>query len=159
MSTQTRSKAAPKPAEAAVKATTETYEQVVETTRDQVEKANAAVVKGYDEFAALQKDGVDALIKAGEIWARSAEDFGKAYFAIAQEAAEANSEAAKAFLSAKSLKEVVELQGEIARKGFDRSLSEGTKLSELSLKAANEAFQPIQQQFTASIAKAGKIAT
>lgn len=158
MSTQSKSKSAPKAAEAAAKATAETYEQVVETTKVQVEKANEAVVKGYDEFAALQKDGVDALIKAGEIWAKGAEEFGKAYMALAQEAAEANSEAAKAILSAKSLKEVVDLQGEIARKSFDKSLSEGTKLSELSLKVANEAFQPIQQQFTAAVEKVGKVA-
>ena len=154
MSTQSKSKTAPK----AAKATAETYEQVVETTKVQVEKANEAVVKGYDEFAALQKNGVDALIKAGEIWAKGAEEFGKAYMALAQETAEANSEAAKAILSAKSLKEVVDLQGEIARKSFDKSLSEGTKLSELSLKVANEALQPIQQQFTAAVEKVGKVA-
>ena len=164
MSTQSKSKA-PK----AAKATAESYEQVVETTKAQVEQAvettkaqveqaNEAVAKGYDEFAVLQKDGVDALIKAGAIWAKAAEDFGKAYFALAQEAAEVNSEAAKAILSAKSLKEVVDLQGDFARKGFDKSLSEGAKLSELSLKVANEAFQPIQQQFTAAIEKAGKVA-
>ena len=154
MSTQSKSKAAPKVAEAPA----EVYEQVVETTKAQVEKANEAVVKGYDEFAALQKESVDALIEAGTIWAKGAEAFGKAYLALAQETAEANSEAAKALFSAKSFNEAVELQGEIARKSFDKSLSEGTKLSELSLKVANEAFQPIQQQFTAAVAKAGKIA-
>lgn len=154
MSTQSKSKTAPK----AVEAPVEVYEQVVETTKAQVEKANVAVVKGYDEFAALQKESVDALIKAGAIWAKGAEDFGKAYLALAQETAEANSDAAKALFSAKSFKEAVELQGEIARKSFDKSLSEGTKLSELSLKVANEAFEPIQQQLTAAVAKAGKVA-
>ena len=158
MTTRTKSKAAPKPAQAATKVTPETYEQVVETTRAQVEKANEAVVKGYDTFTAFQKDGVDALIKAGTIWAKGAEDLGKAYFAIAQENAEAGSEAAKALLSAKSLEEVVDLQGEIARKSFDKSLSEGVKLSELSLKVANEAFQPIQRQLTAAIETAVKVA-
>lgn len=158
MTTQTKSKAEPKAAEAAVKATAETYEQVVETTKAQVEKANEAVAKGYDQLSALQKDGIDAFIKAGEIWAKGAEDLGKAYFALAQEAAETNSEAAKAFLSAKSLKEVLDLQSEIARKSFDKSLSEGTKLSQLSLKVVNDTFQPIQKQFVAAVEKAGKIA-
>ena len=154
MSTQSKTKAAPKTAEAPVEA----FEQVVETTKAQVEKANEAVVKGYDEFAALQKESVDALIKAGTIWAKGAEDFGKAYLALAQETAEANSEAAKALFSAKSFDEAIELQGEIARKSFDKSLSEGSKLSELSLKVANEAFQPIQQQLASAVEKAGKIA-
>ena len=62
-----------------------------------------------------------------------------------------------ALLSVKSFKEAVELQGEIARKSFDKSLSETVKLSEMSLKAANDVFQPIQQQFTAAIEKAAKI--
>ena len=158
MTTQSKSKAASKTAGAAVKATAETYEQVVETTKAQVEKASEAAVRGYDDFASLQKDGVDALIKASEIWAKGAEDLGKAYFAIANEAVESNSAAAKSLLSAKSLKEVVDLQGELARTSFDKSLSEGVRLSELSLKVANEAFQPIQDQFTAAVEKTGTIA-
>ncbi len=161
MTKQSKRKAEPKPAEAKIEATAETtveaYEQAVETTKVQVEKANKAAVKGYDEFAAMQKDGMDALIKASAIWAKSAEDLGKAYLALAQETAEANSEAAMALLSAKSFKEAVELQSEIARKSFDKSLSESVKLSEMSLKAANDMFQPIQQQFTAAIERAGKI--
>lgn len=154
MSTQNKSKAAPKAAETTVQA----YEQVVETTKAQVEKANEAVAKGYDEFAALQKEGMDALIEAGTIWAQGVEQFGKAYLALAQEAAEAGSDAAKALFSVKSLKEAVDLQGEIARKNFDKSLNESVKLSELSVKVANETFMPIQKQFTAAVAKAGKIA-
>jgi len=101
---------------------------------------------------------MDALIEAGTIWAQGVEQFGKAYLALAQEAAEANSDAAKALFSVKSLKEAVDLQGEIARKNFDKSLNESMKLSELSVKVANEAFMPIQKQLTAAVAKAGKIA-
>ena len=161
MTKQSKSKAEQKPAEATAEAfeqVVETTKEVVETTKEQVEKANVAVAKGYGEFAALQKDGMDALIKAGTIWAKGAEDLGKACFAVAKEAAEAGNEAAKALLSAKSLKEIVDLQNELARKSFDKSLSESVKLSELSMKVANDAFQPIQQQFTAAIEKAGKIA-
>jgi phasin family protein len=158
MTTQTKSKAEAKAADAAVKATAETYEQVVETAKAQVEKANEAVAKGYDEFAAIQKDGMDAFMKAGEIWAKGAEDIGKAYFALVQDAAETGSEATKAMFAAKSLKEVFDLQGEIARKNFDKSLSDGKKLSELSMKVVNDAFQPIQKQIVATVEKAGKIA-
>lgn len=158
MTTQTKSKAAPKTADEALKATAETYEQVVETAKAQVEKANEAVAKGYDQFAAIQKDSLEAFVKAGEIWTKGAEDLGKAYFAFVQEAAESNSEAAKAMLSAKSLKDVVDLQGEIARKSFDKSLNEGKKLSEMSIKVVNDSFEPIKKQFEAAVEKAGKIA-
>jgi len=151
-------KAAPRVEEVAVKMTAESYEQVVTNTKAQVEKANEAVAKGYSDLASLQKESMDALVTASRIWAKGAEDIGKACIALAQETAEANSEAARAFLSAKSLKEIMELQNELARKNFDKSLNESARLSELSLKVANEAFQPLQKQFTAAFEKARNVA-
>lgn len=166
MSTQTKTKAAPKAAEQvaskaadeAVKTTAESYEKVVETTREQVEKAGETVAKSYGDITTFQKDGMDALVKAGEIWAKGAEQLSRAYLALAQEAAEANSEAAKAIFSAKSLKEVVDLQNELFRKNFDRSLAETTKFSEMSVKVATDSFQPLQKQFEAAFEKVGKVA-
>lgn len=151
-------KAAPRVEEVAVKMTAESYEQVVTSTKAQVEKANEAVAKGYSDLASLQKESMDALVTASRIWAKGAEDIGKACIALAQETAEANSEAARAFLSAKSLKEIIDLQNELTRKNFDKSLNESARLSELSLKVANEAFQPLQKQFTAAFDKARNVA-
>lgn len=162
MSTQTKSKPgtktaqpAAKPAEEVKQAVADTSEKVVEITREQVEKASETAAKNYQDFTSFQKEGMDALIEAGEIWARGAEEISRAYLVLAQEAAEANSEAAKALLSAKSLKEVVDLQSKIVRKNFDKSLSESTRLSELSMKVANEAFKPLQKQFVTAFEKAG----
>jgi phasin family protein len=151
MSTQSKTKAAPKAAAPAVEAAAETYEQVVATAKDQAEKAGVAVTQGYGDFAAFQKEGFEALVKAGEILARGAEALGKEYFAFAQDAAEANGEAAKALLAAKSVKEVVELQSEFIRISLDKSVDESGKLSEMSLKIASEAFEPLQKQVTAAV--------
>lgn len=145
-----------KATEEAVKTVVETSEQFVAATQEQVEKASAALAEGYDEFAAIQKEGLDAWIKASTILAKGAEDLSKAYFAIAQDAAATNSEAAQALLAAKSLQEIVDLQSEFARKAFDKSVAEGTKISELSLKIANEAFGPIQVQLSTAVEKAMK---
>ena len=155
MSTQRKTKAAPKAAAPAVEAVAETvaetYEQVVETASEQAEQAGAAVTQGYDDFAALQKEGFEALVKAGEILARGAEAIGKEYFAFAQHTAEANGEAAKALLGAKSVQEIVELQGEFVRVSLDKSVDESGKLSEMSLKIASEALEPLQKQMTAAV--------
>lgn len=147
---------AEKVAEEAVKSAVETGDQITAATQAQVEKANAALVKGYDEFAEIQKQGLDAWIKAGTVLAKGAEDLSKTCLALAQETAASNSEAAQAMLRAKSLEEIVELQNEFARKAFDRSVADGTKISELSLKIANEAFGPLQEQFSVAVEKAMK---
>jgi phasin family protein len=55
--------------------------------------------------------------------------------------------AAKAFMGVRSLREAVDLQSEVSRTQFDRLMADSAKLTELSLKVANEAFQPIQARF------------
>lgn len=115
-----------------------------------------AAAKGYDDFVAVQKDGVDAFVKAGEVFAKGAEELGKACFDLAQESAAANAEAVSAMLAAKSVDELVALQNELARKAFDRSIAESTRISEMSMKIANEALEPIQTQVTVAVEKALK---
>ena len=145
------------PGKPAPKASVEAPElnQAADTAREQVVEP-AATATGYDDFTAIQKACIDALVSAGDVLAKGAEDLGKEYFAFAQAAANANAEAARAMLSAKSLEEIVGLQGAYAQSALDKSLAETTKISELSVKIGNEAIQPIQAQFNAAIEKAIK---
>ncbi|WP_421877426.1 phasin family protein [Pacificispira sp.] len=142
-----------KPIEEAVAAGKQTVEQAVAATKEQVEKASTAAMKSYDEFAALNKDAVDAYVKAGNVFAKGFEDLGKTVFAFAQSQAETNVNAAKALMSAKTINDVVEIQSDLARTQFDAFVAEGTKVSEMSLKVANETVEPIQAQFNVVVEK------
>jgi phasin family protein len=161
MSTQSKTtKAAPKTAATAAAAASDTVEQAVEqaveVAKEQVEKASVAATQGYGDFAALQKEAFDALVRSSEILARGAEALGKEYFAFAKDSATANSEAAKALLTARSLQEVVDLQSKMVRTNFDKSVDESGKLSEMSLKIASEAFEPLQKQISVAVEAAIK---
>lgn len=134
----------------------ETIDQTVDAAKEQVEKASAAAVAGYDDFAAFQKNSMEAFVASGAILAKGLEALGREYFAFAEEAVEVNSKTAKALLTAKSLKEVVELQSGFARNAFDKSLSESGKLSEMSVRIATDAIEPVQKQFTVAVEAALK---
>ncbi|MDW3207069.1 MAG: phasin family protein [Alphaproteobacteria bacterium] len=142
-----------KPIEEAVAAGKQTVEQAVAATKEQVEKASSAALKSYDEFATLNKDNVDAYVKAGNVFAKGFEDLGKTFFAFAQSQAESNVNAAKALMSAKTINDVVEIQSDLARTQFDAFVAEGTKVSEMSLKVANETVEPIQARFNVVVEK------
>ncbi len=142
-----------KPMEDAVAAGKQTVEQAVAATKEQVEKASTAALKGYDEFAALNKEAMDAYVKAGNVMAKGMEDLGKTVFAFAQSQAETSVSAAKALMTAKTLNDVVEIQSDLARTQFDALVAEGTKVSEMSLKVANESVEPIQAQFNVVVEK------
>ncbi|MGE4220963.1 MAG: phasin family protein [Alphaproteobacteria bacterium] len=123
----------------------------------QFEKAIPAMMKGYDEFTALNQATLDAFMKASNVLVKGYEDIGKEYFKFAQASAEASAEAAKSMMSAKTLKEVVDLQSGYARSSFDTLVAEGTKLNEMTVKVANEAIQPIQTQFNKTMERVFKV--
>ena len=137
--------------EKVVKASTESYEQAYNMTKDQMEKASKSLIQGYDELTEMTQKNVEAFMKAGNIWAKGYEDLGKAYFSFAQEAAECSAEVAKAMMKAKTLQDVIDVHTDYAKKRFDHLVAEGTKMSEMSVKVATDAMQPLQQQFDSAV--------
>ena len=55
-----------------------------------------------------------------------------------------------------SSREIVDLQSEYAKTSFDNIVSEGTKISEMTVKVANEALEPINARMNAAVEKMSK---
>ena len=146
--------------EQAMKAGTEAaqmgYAQAVQLTKDHVEKTSEAMFKGYDQMNTFGKENLEAVVASGSIYAKGVEHLSKEVFALAQSSFETTMNAAKAFMGVKSLREAVDLQSEISRSHFDRMMADSAKLAELSLKVANEAFQPIQARINVAMEKVMK---
>jgi phasin family protein len=138
---------------AGVDATQKGIEQAVQLTKDNVEKASTAFFKGYDEFSIYSKGNVEAVVKAGSIYARGLEDLSKTVMSITQSQLEASMAAAKAVLGCTSLRQMVDVQTNLARTHFDKFVADGSKLSEISLKVANEALEPIQARVNVAVEK------
>ncbi|UEM01986.1 phasin family protein [Skermanella rosea] len=137
-------------------ATTPNYEQFATVSKEQMEKAAAQIVKGYEEYATFSKANVDALIQAGTVLAKGFEELGKRALAYSQSSLESGAAASKAAMSVKTVRDLVDLQSSYTKSTLDTALAESAKLSELSVKVANEAFQPINARLNATIEKLGK---
>lgn len=138
---------------AGVDAAQKGIEQAVQMAKDNVEKASTAFFKGYDEFSVLSKGNVEAVVKAGSIYARGLEDLSKTVMSMTQSQFEASVAAAKAVFGCTSLRQMVDLQTDLARTNFDKFVADGTKLSEISLKVANETLEPIQARVNVAVEK------
>ncbi len=128
-------------------------EQVIQLTKDNVEKASTAFFKGYDEFSVYSKGNVEAAVKAGSIYARGMEDLSKTLMSITQAQLEASVGATKALMGCSSLRQMVDIQTDLARNNFDKLVADGSKLSEISLKVANEVLEPIQARVNVAVEK------
>jgi phasin family protein len=129
------------------------YEQAVQLTKDQVEKASHNFFKGYGELAALGKENLEAFVQSSQIVAKGAETFGKEWMGFAQAAVEQNVAAVQNLVAAKTLKELVDLQNDWAKKVFDTAVAESAKLSEMGVKTANDAFEPIKTRVNVTVEK------
>jgi phasin family protein len=138
---------------AGVDATQKGLEQAVQLAKENVEKASTAFFKGYDEFSVYSKGNVEAVVKASTIYARGLEDLGKTVMAMTQAQLEASVAATKAVLGCTSLRQMVDLQTDLARSHFDKFVADGSKLSEISLKVANETLEPLQARVNVAVEK------
>ena len=121
------------------------------------------MTQGKTQFDKLAQDAtksskqqMDAMMKSGNIFMKGFEDITKTYMSWAQSSAEKNSQAMKALLSCKSINEYTETQNKWIQQNFDDFMAGSTKISELGVKVATDAFEPINDQLSKSIKKAAE---
>jgi len=123
----------------------------VSAAKDPAEKAGVAFPGGYDEVVRMNRKALDAVAQASGVFARTYDEMGRAVFAYTQALTDMSVSAGKALLGARTLGDVAEVQSAFARTSFDSLIAETTKLSELSLKAADEALEPLQEHLRAAM--------
>ena len=138
---------------AGAEAFTKGYDQFVAASREQLGKLFPAAVKSFDDVTAIQKGYLEALVSASTSMAKGYETIARQMLAFNQKAAETGMAGAKALAGCKTVQEAVELQGDLARKSLDQWLNESTKISELTVKVANEAMTPINAKVTDAVEK------
>ena len=129
----------------------ETIAGAVKSLQQQIEKVNQTVTKNNQEFNKFLEDNVNSTLQAFNILAKSSEEISKAYFSFAQNTFENNIAAAKSLFSARNAQEAFDLQSKTAKSNIDSLINESTKLSQLSIDAANKAMQPIQNRINQTV--------
>jgi phasin family protein len=132
---------------------TKHYEKALAMTQEQMEKATSAAFVSYDEMTTFGKDNIDAMVKASNVLVKGFESLGKEVATYGQSSIERNVSNTQALFGAKTLREFLDLQAEIAKSSFDSWVEESTKLGELGAKFVNEVLEPIQEQVSVAVEK------
>jgi phasin family protein len=128
-------------------------EETVATTEAKVQNGSAPLFKAYGELSQLGQGNLEAVVAANQALARGAEEISKEIFGIAQASFENAASAAKAFLSVKTLQDVIELNNTFAKDTLEAFLANSAKLSELTFKVTSEATQPLKARVDVAIEK------
>jgi phasin family protein len=127
-----------------------------ETTQAKVKEGMEKVIKTAEEFAAFGQGNVEAVLKSSQIWAAGVQELSKQAAASAQAGFDASMAAFKALSGAKSLKDAVDLQANLARSSMEKALADSGKLTEATMKLAEQAFAPLAQRMTLAAEKFAK---
>lgn len=133
-----------------------TAEQTFATAKEQFEKFSKGFLGsfgGFGDFASVGRENVEAFVKASTIFVKGTEEITKSVAALTQAQVEASLATTKALMGVTNFKQAIELQNEAAKTSFDKLVAEGNKITELSMKVANEAIEPIQARVTLAVEK------
>ncbi|HTH98742.1 MAG TPA: TIGR01841 family phasin [Stellaceae bacterium] len=112
-----------------------------------------APFKGYDDFAAFSKANMDAFIQANQVFAKGIEEMSKEVMSLTQASMESAAAAAKAVFTAKTFKDVVDLNTDYTKTSFDKFVANSTKLSEMGVKVATDALAPVTARVNVAVEK------
>jgi phasin family protein len=113
-------------------------------------------IKTAEEFVSFGQGNVEALMKSSQIWVAGVQDLSKHFAATAQTQFDETMSTFKALSSVKSLKEAMELQSKLAHASVEKAVAETGKLTDASLKLAEQALAPITARVTLAVEKFGR---
>jgi phasin family protein len=131
----------------------QSFEKSFGTGKEQFSKAASQTLKSYDDMVALGTANVEAVVKAGTILAQGVAEMQKQMFAQAQAEIETGMESYKAIFACKNVQDMMTLQGKLTQVNMDKAVAQSSKLSEMTVKVANEAAQPISAQVNVAVEK------
>ena len=110
------------------------------------------------EMGEFSKSNLDAVVESGKIFFTGAQDLVRDNVETGKTVVETMTEDAKKMASIKSPTELMQFQGEIARRNFDAVVSFGSQRTEAWLKLYNDAFAPISNRVSVATEKMTKAA-
>jgi len=111
---------------------------------------NNKVVKDLADFS---KGNVEAIVESGKIAVGGIQKINSDAVEFGRKSFENATAAVKTYAGAKTATELMQLQGDFARKSFDQFVAQTSRNSEAMLKLAGEAFQPISNRLAVAATK------
>lgn len=119
-------------------------------------RAKTAYTKGTEfagEATEFTKANLEAVVESGKIFFTGAQELLKDNVETGKTVIETVTEDAKKVAAIKSPTELMQLQGEIARRNFDAVVAFGSKRTEAWVKLYNDAFAPISNRVSVAVEK------
>jgi len=110
---------------------------------EHMEKVTQGMIQACDDVHTNCSKSVDALVEAGTAVSKGCEEFGRNWGSLVQKSLANALSTSKTMMSARSFKEVSDLQTEFMKEFFDSWMAGAGRLSEISSRVTQQAFEPV----------------
>ena len=132
---------------------TKGFESSQAKLKENLEKA----MKSSEELLAFSQANLEAFMKASKILAAGLQDISKDVAASNKASIEETVTFSKSMLGVKSLKEAMDLHSGYARGAIEKAVSETNKVTDASVRLAEQAIAPLTARLTAAVERFGKL--
>ncbi len=119
-------------------------------------RAEAMTAKGQvyaKDAVEFSRSNLEAMVESAKITAKGVEAMGSEMIAFTKAQAEVTTNAAKRYAAVKSPTEFLALNTELSKAALETMVKQGSKTTEMTVKLANDAFQPISNRIAIAISK------
>lgn len=156
--------------ESAAEVSVKNFEKSLSAVREGIEKATKGLetsqaklkenvekaVKTSEEMLAFGQGNMEAFVKATQIYATGFQDISKQIAASSKASLEESVAFSKSLMGVKSVKEAVDLQAGFAKSSIEKAIAESNKLTDASVKLAEQAIAPLTARISVAVETFGK---
>lgn len=131
--------------------TAEAIEEAVEKGTASMREGMDKVTKGFEKLTSFHKETLEALMESATLAGKGAEKVSGELTSYAKSSGEAFSTAVKTIAGSKTLQAAFEAQMGYAKSSFEAYVAEMSKVNEMLMTTAKDAFGPIQARSKAFV--------
>lgn len=128
----------------------------LETSQMKMKEGVEKAMKTAEEIIAFSQGNIEAMMKSSQIYASGFQDISKKFAESNKAALEESVAFTKSLLGVKTVKEAVDLQSGFARTSIEKLVAETSKVTDASVKLAEEALAPITARLSIAVQTFGK---
>lgn len=130
----------------------------LEKSTAQMKEHMDKAMKRAEEFASFGQGTLEAMMQSSHIWTAGLQDLSKQFAATAQSQLTETMSTFKAMSGLRSLKDVMDAQASFARASVDKAMTESGKLTDASLKLAEQTMAPLTARVSLAVETFAKAA-
>jgi phasin family protein len=123
----------------------------LEQAQVQMKEGVSRAMKTAEQLAQFHQGNVEAVMKSSQVFATGLQDMSKHIASTAQANFEEAMATFRQLSSVKSLREAIDLQTSFAKTSMEKALAESGKLTETSLKLAEQVAAPLTARVNAAV--------